>query len=45
MNATNREFLMEGPLKHEIELYNFARTVFNEKLVSLGIKELASTLN
>jgi len=45
MNATNREFLIEGPLKYEMELYNFARTVFNEKLVSLGIKKLASTSN
>ena len=38
MNSTSREVLLNGSLlKYEIELYEFARKLFNEKLKSLGI--------
>ena len=32
MNEVSKKFFLEGPLKYEKKLYDFARKVFNERL-------------
>ena len=41
MSEKSREFLINGPLKYEVELYEFAKEVFNKKLKILGISPSA----
>jgi len=44
MSTAAKEFLMKGPLSHEMDLYVFARSLFNEKLRLAGLKAENPTL-
>lgn len=37
MSLESRQYLSSGPLKYEIDLYNFARALFNRKLQAAGL--------
>ena len=38
MSEASRSYLESGPLKYEVEFYEFARQVFSRKLRDLGIR-------
>ncbi|CAG5094363.1 Oidioi.mRNA.OKI2018_I69.XSR.g13488.t1.cds [Oikopleura dioica] len=44
MSTAAKEFLMKGPLSHEMDLYVFARALFNEKLRLAGLQAENPTL-
>ncbi|XP_004227334.4 heparan sulfate 2-O-sulfotransferase 1-like [Ciona intestinalis] len=42
VSPETRDYLEQGPLKQEVTLYKFARKLFNEKLLKLGIEPVTS---
>ena len=38
MNEASKKFFLNGPLKYEKKLYDFARKVFNERLKFFKVK-------